>query len=135
MRLIVFFVVAVLFGVGIGGLLFSLATPVERRVLEASIFVAEHVGFDLNDSALTFGTTVPGQVQERAFFVHNFNDFSVVVRLFARGDLAEFLRLSNTSFVLSPGESEQVFASVFLPENVSYGFINGSVESVMWRNW
>lgn len=134
-KLALLIVVVVLLGMGLGGLLFAFVTSVEHRTLYTSITVAEHLGFDLNDTVLTFGSNFPGQIQERTFVVQNFNEYSVAVTLIAEGDLAEYLSLSNSTFELLSGGSEKVMASVRLPKNVSYGTINGTIETILRRKF
>lgn len=83
----------------------------EVKEVPVSFSIGENVGFDLNQTHLTFGVVPLGVSSSRNVQIENNYDFPIVVNLDAKGNVSDFLFFEN-SFVLEEGEVRKVGISV-----------------------
>lgn len=102
----------------------------DRKKIPASFSVSDHVGFDLNDSALTFGLIRPGNSASREMIVKNEFDGDVRVVIRSHGDISDFLIVSENDFVLEAFETRNIRFNVFAPMDGSFREYNGMVEVI-----
>ena len=102
----------------------------EKKEIFTSFTVSEHVGFDLNNSALTFGLVQPGHSSSREIFIENNHDVSVLVIIQSKGDISDFLIVSENSFYLNSGEEKKIDFSVILPKDLEFGKYEGEIEVI-----
>ena len=103
----------------------------EKKEIFASFIVSEHIGFDLNDSALTFGLVQPGLSSSREISIENKYEVPVLVIIKCKGDISEFLIVSENDFILKPNEKREVSFSVFPPKDIEFKEYNGKVEIIL----
>ncbi len=109
------------------GLLFLYLFFLDSEELYTSIIVGNHSGFDLNSTALTFGLITPGQSASRAFNVTNENFFKTKFVIMGKGDIFDFLTVSENDFVLYPGQSKRIIATVDIPLNTLKNTYDGKI--------
>ena len=79
----------------------------EKIEIVANLRVGSIPGFDVNTSALTFGTIALGTSSKRTLTIENNYDFSIKVEFSVEGDIEEFLVFDEVIF-LDIGESKNV---------------------------
>jgi len=85
---------------------------VEERVIGSSFIFGERVGFDLNSSALTFGMIKTGSTSTRTIEIKNNKNQEVYVSIYSKGEISDFLKVSDNDFSLSEGQNKTVSFSV-----------------------
>lgn len=83
----------------------------EVKEVPVSFSIGEKVGFDLNQTHLTFGVMPLGVSFSRNIQIENNYDFPIVVNLDAKGNVSDFLFFEK-SFVLEKGEVKKIGISV-----------------------
>ena len=85
------------------------------------------MGFDVNNTALTFGKVPRGSTGMRPLGIENNEEFPVTVKIKKLGETAEYLSFSENNFILEPKEKKEitVFAtpSPQTPDNIYNGKI------------
>ncbi len=124
--ILLFVIAAALFFISLFSL-FIVSTPLERRMLDASVTISSNKGgFDVNQSALTFGIVTPGSSSTRTVSVDNPYSFPIILRISSAGPIDPFL--SYTSVVAIPvGESKRISFSIVSDQQTPLGFYPGQV--------
>jgi hypothetical protein len=105
----------------------------EKKEIYTTVIVSDHVGFDLNTSALTFGMVQFGGSARRRIVLTNDFDREIKVVVKARGDISDYLVVSENDFVLGSGEERQVYFFVEVPSGIDSGEYDGFIEFVFGR--
>ena len=107
-------------------LFFYYTLPVKVYSFQASVRVTEDLGgFDLNSSALTFGSIAFGGSSTRSILVYNPYSFPVRVEPIIKGNIGQIIAYS--SMIVQPNNSSSFQLSVFAGPNVSLGNYTGNV--------
>lgn len=100
---------------------------IEKKELEARVSVSDKVGFDINGSALTFGS-IPGKgSSSREIFLDNYYNQSVKIEIYVKGEIGDFMQISENNFVLLENERKKVSFVVSFPEGTKLGEYRGRV--------
>lgn len=97
------------------------------EVYSLTFEVSNVSGFDLNNSALTFGKIVPGSVVSRYVSIENDDNYEIYVEISSSKNLLPFLRVSENEFFLLPGEKKVLEFSISVPKNSSMVSYRGNV--------
>lgn len=114
-------------------ILFDRLNISEKKDIYASFIVSDRYGFDLNDSALTFGMVAPGQSSFRRIFIENKHDNKVSVTVMAFGNIKDYIIVSENEFNLKPHEKKSVVFTAYAPKNISFGKYDGKI-SFLFKN-
>ena len=109
-------------------LLFVIWNDIEKKELTLNFVVGEKLGFDLNSSALTFGSVTQGASASRDLILKNYYKKKVFVTVFSSKEISEMVTISENSFYLLPDEEKKVSFSVYVNKNSSYGAHEGKVK-------
>jgi hypothetical protein len=94
----------------------SKPTPLETKEFDVLFKVSKKsIGFDLNNTLLTFGQVYPGGGAERKVVIDNQYDFPVQVDFLVSKSI-NGLVTSDSGFVVQPGENITVPVSLSVPE-------------------
>ena len=127
LKLVVYFVFilsVVLFLISLVGLFVD--GSLEARRYYASVTVGDRGGFDLNDSALTFGAIMPGGSSARSVSFENNYDFDVIVYITSEGNISDLLSYEQ-NVTVGAGEKKDIGISVGVPLDFEMGFYDGEV--------
>jgi len=100
----------------------------EQREIYSSFIVGNHIGFDLNKTALTFGMVIPGQSGDRGLIIENTFNSKVKVSINAKGEISKHLIVSENDFYLGPGETKRIGFSVYPAEDAEFGEYEGVIQ-------
>ena len=106
----------------------------DEKEIYTSIIVSDHVGFDLNSTALTFGMAQPGKSASRILSIENNFDFSNKVNIKIRGNISNFLTVSENDFVLNSGEKKELNFVTVPSKDALFGKYEGFVTITLKRN-
>lgn len=121
---IVFFVSMILFFISLAGIL--LDGSLDTRRYYASVIVGDRGGFDLNDSALTFGAIASGGSSTRNVIFKNNYEFEVIVYITSVGNISALLS-HEQGIVIGSGEEKKIGISAGIPLDFERGFYDGEV--------
>lgn len=99
----------------------------ERKEIYSEVEVSNILGFEINDSALVFGTVYPGGSSKKTVDLKNEHDGIARVKIFAKGDINDFLIVSDNNFILYPNETKTIEFKIKIPENTAFGNYTGKV--------
>lgn len=100
---------------------------VEKYSVYTSITISNSsVGFDVNKTALTFGSIKAGNVARRGMIFTNNYIFPVVVKITTNGNISDLLDYDNPVYA-DVGETKNITFQVAATENTSLGDYNGYV--------
>ena len=127
----VLFLAAAVLALAVLVFLFSLSSflgwpAVEKERVYASVNVSDRIGFDVNGTALTFGSILPGGSSSRSVVFQNTYDFPLEGRVVVEGDIAEVLNVRERWRVPVDGETE-IPLSVYAGDGTQRGFYDGFV--------
>ncbi|MEK6811472.1 MAG: hypothetical protein AABX96_03115 [Nanoarchaeota archaeon] len=107
-------------------------TPVSVSSFQASATVTEDLGgFDLNSSALTFGSIALGGSSTRSILVNNSYSFPIRVESVIDGSIAEMIVYGPLT--IQPYQTSSFQFSVFAGPNVSLGNYTGNISIRLLR--
>jgi len=88
--------------------------------------VGNYTGFNVNNSALYFGTIKPGGTSTRKIELKNNNQF-VKVSMFVNGELAEWIYTEDTSFNLLENEEKTIEIKGIVPKDAKLKNYEGKI--------
>ena len=127
-RLILLFIIIILFGIGLTALFYSTYIIKDVRVIPMNFRVSKGVGLNVDNDALHFGGAPPEGTSQRFMDISHRYKFPVKVQIIGYGDLAEWLSISPNDFILMKNETKQVSFVISVPKNATFGYYNGSVK-------
>ena len=74
-----------------------------------------------------------GQGSVRGLFITNDFDKKVKVILKSRGEISDFLIVSENSFYLKPNEEKKIEFSILLPQDLEFKKYKGKIEVIFKR--
>jgi len=89
--------------------------PVEIKTIDMDLTVGNYTGFDVNTSALIFGTTVPNSYVKRTINITNIDENNHKVSIKAYGELKEWTSISEDSFTLKGDETKEIDVEIRVP--------------------
>lgn len=98
----------------------------ERKEIITTLKVGEVASFDLNQTALTFGTLYPGLSSSRNLTIENSYDFPIIFEFKANGKIKKFLTFDEIIF-LDSGEKKSISIRAKIPEGENYGNYSGKI--------
>ncbi len=105
--------------------------PAEIRTIEMHLTVGNYTGFDVNTSALIFGTVIPTSSVKRTFNVTNTDDKAHKVFVKVKGSLADWTSFSENRFILAGRESKDIDVIIDVPSDAEYGKYEGMIEILL----
>ena len=99
----------------------------EKKEIYAKVILSDHYGFDINGTALIFGMTTPGGSASKEVTLENNYGRDVKVQFLVRGDIADFMKISENNFILGKNEGRNVTFTISTPSSSKYGVYEGKV--------
>ena len=107
--------------------LFFTNSSISSWEVYASVNVSRNtLGFDVNESALTFGKVPPGSIVSRNVIFANTYGFPVMLDIKAEGDISRYLDFQE-KIVVESQESKMIGFTLNIPEDINEGFYDGHV--------
>jgi hypothetical protein len=100
----------------------------ENTKIYTEVILGESPGFDLNNTALTFGRVIPGNAGSREISIKNNFDRNISVNIVSRGKISDFLIVSENDFILTPNEEKKITFSVLFPKGSEMRKYTGQIE-------
>ena len=89
-------------------------------------------GFDLNNTALTFGKIPKGSSSTRSINFDNNYDFPIRLAIFSEGEIKDYLSYTNKIIVYSK-EKEKIYFIMSVPADLDDGYYDGLVKVRIYR--
>jgi len=105
----------------------------EKKEIIATLSIGDTAGFDVNATALTFGTITSGSSAYRNLTIENNYNFPIKVKFDVKGNITEFLIFDKIIY-LDAGEKKFIRINTIVPVNESYGDYSGKIIVVMKRH-
>ncbi|MBR9703816.1 hypothetical protein GOV12_00255 [Candidatus Pacearchaeota archaeon] len=99
----------------------------ETQEFEAHVEVSNIHGFEVNGTALKFGTLPLGGLAKKSLVIKNDHEGYSRIKIFAKGKIRNFLNVSENGFVLAPNQSKEIVFRVRIPKNAEFGNYTGKV--------
>lgn len=125
--LFLLFILIFVLGVFLFSNLIDYLSVLEKQELYARVIVSDHYGVDVNSSALIFGMITPGSSATRKITITNDHDQNVNVEIIVKGDVKEFLQVSENDFDLRIDESKELVFTAISSEDKELGTYEGKV--------
>lgn len=134
-RIVVLFVLAILFSVTITEFAYFFYKVKYVRVYDLKLEVSDKIGFALGSetSQINFGAVPPGSSVTRNIFLLNNYTLPLLVSIVAKGSINEFIYIDNNVFVMQQGESKEIPIHSFVPEGTCYGNYSGKLTLIFKR--
>jgi hypothetical protein len=117
-------------------LFYSFYYVVDVREVGMKLMVAEFGGFDNNPVNLTFGAVSPGDSSERGLIIKNVYNMPVRVKIHLSGELAPFVDLKESDFVLQKYQNKTIRATAIAPVDYPVNrTLYGKVRVLFVRTW
>ncbi len=100
----------------------------DSKIIYTEAILGETPGFDLNNTALTFGRVVPGNVGSREISIKNNFEKNIRAEIISRGEISDFLVVSENDFILFPDEEKTISFSVLFPKGSEMKKYKGEIE-------
>lgn len=117
---IILFIV-ILASIIISVLIYPYISPLHVKEIDMYITVGNYTGFNVNTSALFFGTVVKSGSSERYFIVTNEYNKELKVKINIKGELEDWTSLSENNFMLEKNANKTVTIKVNIPTEVESG--------------
>ena len=109
-------------------MVFHLVPSHETEELEMRLQVSDYVGFDVETSAIVFGTVPPGGMGQRDIIINNLADEPRNILIRAEGGLSEWVSVSENMFLVLANEEKPVSVHVQVPEDAEFGNYTGTMK-------
>ncbi|MFA7707765.1 MAG: hypothetical protein WCX73_02340 [Candidatus Pacearchaeota archaeon] len=119
---------AILIIILVGYFYFKNTSVIETQKIYTEAILGERPGFDLNSTALTFGKVVLGNSASREVFITNDFDKDVIIEISSKGEISDFLIVSDNEFILAPNEKKTISFSVLFPKGSEMKKYTGWIE-------
>ena len=104
----------------------------DKKEILTTLKIGDVAGFDVNKTALTFGTITPGTNAKRNLTIENTYDFPVKFEFKVRGNIEKFLAFKKEVH-LEPGEKKHVEFLTINPLKEDYGDYSGNIVVLIKR--
>lgn len=125
--------IGILFSISVTFTTFLSANAPEILEIPIHFNVSSVMGFDVNASALNFGTIPPTGTGSRDIVIRNEDDYSKRVGIRFFGEAARWTYTENSSFILEPYERQEIPVKVSVPENAASGSYSGFARIYLTR--
>jgi len=129
--------IIILFILGVFVFLFSIyfrnSLILETIEIYANLNISKTTGFDLNDTALTFGNLVPGSSSSRSFVIENNYGFPIKIRINSKGDISRFLSFEKIHRI-EQNKSKKIIIGVIVSEGEIYKSYSGELVIIMEKS-
>lgn len=99
----------------------------------ASVEIGDIVGFDVNNSALMFGSILQKGSANRKIIFDNPHNFDLILKFVAEGEIGELF--NNEDIIVSKGESKEIFLSVVALDGKDFGVYEGNISVLAYKFW
>jgi len=99
----------------------------EKREVYAQIIVSNNFGIAINGTSLIFGMTVPGGSARKSIELDNNYKHDVKFKIYSKGNISDFLIISENNFILKPNEHKTLIFNIKVPRNATLGTYDGKV--------
>tara|TARA_Y100000310_G_scaffold107197_1_gene105674 strand:- start:217 stop:654 length:438 start_codon:yes stop_codon:yes gene_type:complete len=117
----------------LGTILFNNFLILNENKIYVSATISEKVGFDLNITALTFGNVIVENSASRKINIQNKMNRKVKIKINSRGEISEYLFVSENNFILNPGEKKGIDFLIFFPEETKMKKYEGVIKIISRR--
>ena len=104
--------------------------PAEVKTIEMYLTVGNYTGFDVNASALIFGTVMPSSSAQRTVNITNIDENMHKVYIKPTGELAKWTSISEDKLILKGDESREVKVRVSAPLDAEHGEYTGKLKII-----
>ena len=101
--------------------------------LDAYLVVGDHLGFNVDTTAIYFGTAPPGASPSRSVYINNTGCRKSRVVVEVEGDFSEWVDISDNNFILLMGEGKDVDFVVTIPSDAGLGNYSSKVKFYFWK--
>lgn len=110
------------------------SSPPEVREYEIYLTVGSYVGFNVNSSALFFGTITAGGTGSREIIVNNHGALPRKVQVETSGNLSDWVKVSDNNFVLQGYENKSLEVNATVPEDAEFGNYTGILKLIFKKS-
>ena len=97
-------------------------------VYDSTVIVGDHIGFDLNTTALTFGMVTSGGTSSNREIIITNADLLQKVEIYGQGEIFDWIIIPESSFIIEPNTNKNISFSISVPDNVSFGEHTGKIK-------
>lgn len=132
---VVFVLIAVLIAIGATQIIYSKYKYPSSSVLPMYVETTNitSIGIHTGTAALYFGRIPSGDGGRRFINFTNDHKIPVEVQITLKGELAEWVRISDNYFVLQPKEMQQISVDIDIPKGTVPGNYTGNMFVLMKR--
>lgn len=106
----------------------------EKREYIAKVKVGNVIGVDINSSAFTFGTLLPGSSSQRKLVIYNTYNRDVRVLVGSEGEIKDFLEISENDFILKKNENKTLTITAQSQKDTGKGIYQGKIIVLVKKN-
>ena len=134
-KVIIVLALVFIIGASLAAISYSFWAVEGIRAYNMSIIVDDHIGFDTDNTTLSFGMVVPGAASSiRYIHLKNSNDHPVTAEFRCSGEMAEWVSLHGKERVLAPQEEAKVPVMAAAPKNTGFGNYTGLMRITFKRD-
>lgn len=118
--------IVVLLSVILSAFFYRSKTVVDSLDIPMDLFIADKVGFNLNNDSIHFGSTYKGGTSRRFLTFSNTYGFPVKLNIQTSGEIAKYVSVSNNNFIIPPNSRVDVTFIATMPVDIEYGNYTGT---------
>ena len=100
-----------------------------------TVRVDDHFGLAIDNESLNFGRIIPGQSVDKGVTFANPSNHNVKISIHLKGNISDWVTVSNYIFNLPPNENKNVTFNVLVPDNAYFGKYTGEAEILFRRSF
>jgi len=104
----------------------------EKNEIKINLDVGDHIGFNIDNEELNFGTVTPGNHAIRNITLSSNRDFDVKVKIKVN-KYKSWYSVSENDFVLNKGDNRTIVVRVDVPGDVNYGKYDAKLIMTFWK--
>ncbi|MDD5332013.1 MAG: hypothetical protein PHE43_04330 [Candidatus Nanoarchaeia archaeon] len=114
-------------------ILYNTYVVLDVEIIPIEVNVNDNLGFNLDSSALIFGTIPPGNLGSRSIVVSNLKYSSSNVNIKVKGELKNWIYVSENNFNLNKEESKELEFKLLIPKDAEKRIYNSELRIITTR--
>ena len=101
----------------------------EKKTYDTYIIVSDGIGFDINNTIISFGEIRPGGTSTRKIILESDSDKKIYVKAYAEGEIKEFIE--EIREVIEPYETINISITAAVPQGAEKKTYKGKINIIM----
>lgn len=106
---------------------------IDKKEVGINLNVGNHIGFNVDNNAIYFGTIIPGNYGSRNMTFVSDYDFDVKIKIKIDSEFKDWYEVSDNNFILKKNEEKEIIILVNVPLDAEMKEYNSTLNAYFWK--